>query len=203
MKMYNGYGSPIEIGESGGISNAAKTRKPYGVRSNIMLNLAYDDAGTVRWMEGGLRFRRTASDITEFTFTYTINITGDAAKVQLKCTGNGDLTVYHDYTGGEMTFTDTFSDTTKLNSDYINLYALVSTVNVEDVTYIGTGLTLKLAEIPAGLELVGEYISRTPTLTTNSLTFDESTTYQRYVSRWQGRRWMAMGDSVTQGVVPY
>lgn len=207
MKLYDGSGNAIEIGNTyanaSGVANSAKTLTPYGVRSNVVQTAEYQNAGSERWMEVGLRFKRIDSSITEFVFNYSISVIGDATKVQLKCTGVSAIAVSHDYTGGEMTFTDTFSDATKLNSEYITLNPVISTANVDDATYIGTGFTLKIAEIPEGLELIGEHVNRTPLLTKNILTYDETTEYQRYVSRWQGKKWMAIGDSITQGKAPF
>ena len=184
MKLYDGNGNIIDVSDADntslkGIASAAKTYTPYGIRSNIALAMGYTNAGTERWMEAGLKFKRTSDSITEFTFSYSIEIDGEASKVQIKCYGSDSVSATHDYTGGEMAFTDTFSNANKLNSEYIYLYPTISTINVDDKTYIGTRFTLKIAEIPEGLELIGVYVKRAPTLTINSLTFDESPTYQR------------------------
>ena len=214
VTLYKIDGTEIEVG--GGdtpeptptpsvIAVAAKAKKSHGVRSNIVQAHGYDPnySGDVRWMESGLLFKRT-KDRTSFTFTWKVEITGGATQIVMMCKGADSVSVTHEYSEGEQTYTDTFSNDAKLKSDYIRLYTVIATpTNTDNPTRIGTARTLKLASIPDGLELVGEYFERTPTLLTDTLTFDEAKTYPSMVSRWQGRRWIAMGDSITQGVSPW
>lgn len=213
VTLYKIDGTEIEVG--GGdtpeptptsvIAVAAKAKKAHGARTNIVQTHGYDPnySGDIRWMESGLLFKRT-KDRTSFTFTWKVEITGGASQVVMMCKGADSVSVTHEYSEGEQTYTDTFSHDTKLKSDYIRLYTVIATpINTDNPTRIGTARTLKLASIPDGLELVGEYFERTPTLLTDTLTFDEAKTYPSMVSRWQGRRWIAMGDSITQGVSPW
>lgn len=210
--LYRTDGTSVEVEEEGGsggettaIADAAKAIKPKGARSNIVQTHAYTSPGSVTWMESGLLFKRTKAK-TSFTFNWSVEATGNATAFYIKC-GNGtdDVTISHEYAGGEQSYSDTFSDATKLNADYITFYTVFSTTaNTDNPSYSATSRTLKLASIPDGLELVGEYFKRCPSpLSTDSLTFDQVKTYQSMVSRWQSRRWIAMGDSITQGVSPY
>lgn len=210
MSLYKIDGSGIQISNvafaeasnAAKIAQTAKFEKPWGARSNIIQTNEYSSPGTERWLESGLLFRRT-SPATSFTFSWSVNITGTATKVKISCKGADTLSATHDYSGGEQSYTDTFSDATKLDSDTIALFLSIATENVEGSEFIGTARTLKLAAIPDGLELIGEYINRSPVLTVDSLTFDEAATYQTYTSHWIGKQWMAIGDSITQGVAPY
>lgn len=213
VTLYKIDGTEIEVGGDtpeptptpSVIAVAAKAKKAHGARTNIVQTHGYDPnySGDIRWMESGLLFKRT-KQITSFTFTWSINVTGGATKVVIGCNGAGLVSITHDYSEGEQTFTDTFSHDTKLASDYIYLYTTFATPsNTDNPTQLGTERTLRIASIPDGLELVGEYFGRCPTLVTHTLTFDEAKTYPSMVSRWQGRRWIAMGDSITHGVSPW
>lgn len=182
-----------------------------GARTNLVQTQAYTNAGTERWLETGLRFKRT-KNVTSFAFSYKLNITGGATKVYVMCKGagkSGTLQVDKDYTSGEQSYSDTFSDDAILDADYIVFYLLIATdYNTDNPTRIATARTLKLDRIPDGLELVGEFAtSRCPPLSVDSLTFDEVADfwykYEPLPSKWCGKTWFAIGDSITQGVPPY
>lgn len=203
--LYRIDGSVIPIsGGDGGVAIAANAKKAHGTRTNLVQTHGYTDAGATTWMESGFHFRRTKSWITSFKFDFKIEITGTATAFYAKCTGADSMSEDHTYESGEQSYSDTFSNVTKMNAEFIDFYiVLATTANESATTRIATARTLKLASIPDGLELIGEYFNRCPTLTTHTLTFDEAKTYPSMVSRWQGRRWIAMGDSITQGVSPY
>lgn len=221
MSLYDGNGNLIEI--SGGTSNINLTgntlmfnsekksvpailAQATPIRSNIVHVAGYSDPESKTWFLVGLRFKN-ANHSTSFTFDYSVDITGSCTSVLAYLIGNAEvLGTEHAYANGETSYSDTFTHETKLNSDYVTFWIRFATENNTNATdKIATARTLKIATVPEGLEFVGLSIdaSRCPTLTSNRLTFDEEKQYPKYACRWSGKKYFAMGDSITQGVAPY
>lgn len=222
MIVYDGSGTAIEISEGGGsdvsflgdtltIGTEDKNIPAFNpqdlpTRSNVVHETAYANAGTETWFETGLTFNNPQK-LTSFELTYTIEITGSATTFFAYMIGEDGSAVNgasHTYNGSPVTVTDTFTSATHLNSETVSLVFGFATANNTSATdRIATGRKVTIPTLPTGLELSGDYVRRTPALTKNLLTFDESKQYEKYNCRFTNKRYLALGDSITYGVAPY
>lgn len=172
-------------------------------RSNIVHTTAYDSSAstTVRWHSTGLLFRNPDLK-TSFEMTFSVDVDGESCTA-FSANLNG-VSVDYSYSGSEESYTTTFSNATKLNSEYLYFYTSFAThINTDYSARLASGRTLRIASLPEGLELIGTYNYETPTLTTNSLTFDSEEYFDKYNSRWSGKYYVPMGDSITAAAQGY
>lgn len=193
--LYDAKGNVIAVEQGGATASVLPlAANPIAKRTNIV-HYAEVAAGASGYFQEGLSLINTG-DAREITLTWSIDVVGTATKVGLMVDTHS--CPVHDYAGGEQTFSDTF---TAPQGRFLVWLPFVTTAGDPKNA---TARTFKIASLPYGIELIGTGYHWAIDLGDVSLTYDEEDTrYPHYNSRFNNRRYMAMGDSITQGVAPY
>lgn len=193
-KLYTGDGTEYEIGASG--DGLAVGKFPLLKRRNIVHTAAVAE-GESGYFQAGLLLKNVGN-VSSATFNWSVDINGTATKIGILLENSPGTA--HDYVagGGEQSFSDTF---TIPSGSFVLWTNLVTT---EGDAKNATSRVFKIANLPEGIELVGTGHHWYIALGENTLTYDEAVAhYPYYNCEWNNRRYMAFGDSITQGVSPY
>lgn len=166
----------------------------YGVndityRKNIVHTATIADASSNNFV-CGVKIRNN-TDITSVELNWKVEVTeGTTTEVILQV--GTTVAATHEYSSGEQEFTDAI--TVPANNTF-SLF--VKTVGASSRKF-------SITELPEGFEVlcVDKY-QYCPTLIVNGLDFEKVKTYKKMYCKYTNKSYMAMGDSITQGVAPY